>query len=442
MTSSSVSVASPVSASAAPVCRRMFSVELLRLLAICGIAVFHAFLPTFEQIVALGPQASVLQGGAGAPVSDVALLAASRPLVWALALLQLLGSWGNHVFFMISGFFLIPSAAERSCGPCFWSGQVRSTAWRVVKVVAAVAFYALIFVAVNRWIMPVADAGSVWWVTYNIEFVWLYMFFIALAPLIGWVAARCGKRWQAWLAGGVLLVLYAFNVYVALTSRGDFGQLTAASWRKQIGAVSYFASFILAGVLGIVIRRARRSEEAEKSCGSPAKRAVWMSRGFWLSVIGCVVALAMLIAAVFAMRGDYVLLSALSFKSTSPISFVLAVAALMVAVCPRGVRNREAGTRFVGKGKALIETLASGILGYYIAQALGYGVMRVIQTRLTASALSHASAAALAGSTLECAGWQLAWCLCAIVAALALVVIICLLDRLIRQPLLRQIKLA
>lgn len=440
MTSSSVSVAAP--ASAAPARRRMFSVELLRLLAICGIAVFHAFLPIFEQMVVLGPQASVLQGGAGAPVSDVAVLAASRPLVWVLALLQLLGSWGNHVFFMISGFFLIPSAAERSREPHFWSAQVRSTAWRVVKVVAAVAFYVLIFVAVNRWLMPVEDIGSVWWVTYNIEFVWLYMFFIALAPLIGWVVARCGKRWQAWLAGGVLLVLYALNVYVALTARGDFGQLTAASWRKQIGAVSYFVSFVLAGVLGIMIRRAHRGERAEKSDGSPVERYVWMLRGFWLSIIGCVAALAMLLAAVFTMRRDYGLLSALSFKSTSPISFVLAVAALMVAVCSRGVRNHEAGTRAAKKGKALIEMLTSGILGYYIAQALGYGVMRVIQNRLTAPSLSRASAAALAGSALECAGWQLAWCLSAIFAALALVVIICLIDRLIRQPLLRQVKLA
>lgn len=436
MTSSSVSVAAP--AFAAPARRRMFSVELLRLLAICGIAVFHAFLPTFEQIVALGPRASVLQGGVGVPVSDVALLAASRPLAWVLALLQLLGSWGNHVFFMISGFFLIPFAAERSREPRFWSVQVRSTAWRVLKVVAAVAFYALIFGAVNRWLMPVADAGSVWWVTYNIEFVWLYMFFIALAPLIGWVVARCDKRWQAWLAGGVLLALYMLNVYVALTARGDFGQLSAMSWRKQIGAVSYLGSFILAGVLGTVIRRASGGEGREKSGGSSVGRRVWMTREFWLCVIGCVVALAMLLAAVFAVRSDYGLLAALSFKSTSPISFVLALAALMVAVCPRSGRNRETD----GRVASLIETLASGILGYYITQALGYSIMEVIQTRLAAPALSHASAAALAGSTLECAGWQLVWCLSAIFAALVLVVIICLLDRLIRQPLLHQAKLA
>lgn len=438
MTSSNVSVVAPASASAVSARRRMFSVELLRLLAICGIAVFHAFLPTFEQMVALGSQVALLQNGAGAPISDIALLATSRPLVGVLAFLQLLGSWGNHVFFMISGFFLIPSAAERSRKSRFWSGQVRSTAWRVAKVVAAVAFYALIFVAVNRWLMPVADAGTVWWVTYNIEFVWLYVFFIALAPLIGWVVARCGKRWQAWLAGGVLLALYMLNVYVALTARGDFVQLTAMNWRKQIGAVSYLGSFILAGVLGTVIRRASRREGREKFGWSSVGRCVWMTRGFWLCVIGCVAALAMLLAAVFAVRGDYGLLSALSFKSTSPISFVLAVAALMASVCPRSGRNRETD----GRAAAFIEMLASGILGYYITQALGYSIMGVIQTRLAAPALTHASAAALAGSMLECAGWQLAWCLSAIFAALALVVIICLLDRLIRQPLLRQVKLA
>ncbi|WEV75130.1 hypothetical protein [Bifidobacterium sp. ESL0800] len=466
-TSSSPSAPAGSSVRRAPSRRRMFSVELLRLLAIGGIAVFHAFLPTYGQIVALGPQAAAMASRSGALIPALAVLASTRPLVWAVAVLELLGAWGNHVFFMISGFFLVPKAAERSREPHYWAGQLRSTAHRILKVVAAVVFYAVIFMAVNRWIMPVSDAGTMWWVTYNLEFIWLYMFFIALAPVIGWVAGRCRKRWQAGLVGIALVELYVLNAYVALGARGDFGQLSAMNWRKQIGAVSYLASFIIAGVLGSVIRRSRRNVAAGEVSGKTSKREpAWLTRRFWLAVIVGVAVLAMVLSAVFVARDDYGLLSALSFKSTSVISFLLALSSLMIAVCGGRVRKgtndegvslprngnvrsaaemQTAGSAAAppaGKTKAALEALASGILGFYIAQALGYSIMEIVQTYFTAIPLKHVAAAALAGSVLHSAFWEVAWFLTAIVVALALVVIICLFDRFVRQPLLRLVNLA
>ena len=74
---------------------RNTSIEALRLFAVAGIAIFHTFQWTFQATCA------------GLP--DYATLAVF-PYSGALGFINLLGCWANEVFFIISGYFLIPSA--------------------------------------------------------------------------------------------------------------------------------------------------------------------------------------------------------------------------------------------------------------------------------------------------------------------------------------------
>lgn len=76
-------------------------VEALRLAAIAGIAVFHTFQSWFAAAVS----------GAWAP---------GTAALWALGTISLLGAFGNHVFFAVSAYFLIPSAVRASQQQGYW----------------------------------------------------------------------------------------------------------------------------------------------------------------------------------------------------------------------------------------------------------------------------------------------------------------------------------
>ncbi|MGK4256116.1 hypothetical protein [Bifidobacterium pullorum] len=59
----------------------------------------------------------------------------SDPAVLAvLGVIALMGAWGNHVFFMISGFYLIPSLARRSTQAGYWLDALRGTVRRVLVI--------------------------------------------------------------------------------------------------------------------------------------------------------------------------------------------------------------------------------------------------------------------------------------------------------------------
>lgn len=76
---------------------RNTSIEALRLIAVAGIAIFHTFQWTFQAVCTGLPEYAPL---------------AVFPYSGALGFINLLGCWANEVFFMISGYFLIPSAVR------------------------------------------------------------------------------------------------------------------------------------------------------------------------------------------------------------------------------------------------------------------------------------------------------------------------------------------
>ena len=100
-------------------------VEALRLAAIVGISLFHTMMPWTAQ--------ALCDPAAGC--SRIGDLLGSEPAVLAvLGVIALMGAWGNHVFFMISGFYLIPSLARRSTQAGYWLDALRSTVRRVLVI--------------------------------------------------------------------------------------------------------------------------------------------------------------------------------------------------------------------------------------------------------------------------------------------------------------------
>ena len=80
-----------------PKAARNISIEALRLVAVAGIAIFHTFQWAFQAACAGMPEYAPF---------------AAFPYSGVLGFINLLGCWANEVFFMISGYFLIASAAR------------------------------------------------------------------------------------------------------------------------------------------------------------------------------------------------------------------------------------------------------------------------------------------------------------------------------------------
>lgn len=423
---------------------RIFAVEMLRLLAIVGIAIFHTFLPAFESVLGYGPWPTV-------PNVPISAVTGTLWAVWLVMMIKFVGAWGNHIFFMISGYFLIPRMMRDSLEPGYWRKQAVSTARRVAQVLATVAFYTLIMLAVDRFVAPVASAGWKEWFLLGLEFIWVYTLVVAFAPAVAWLLARIA-RWNATvlvaLAAVAMMLVYALNAYVAFTSTGSFALL---DWRKWMGALSYAVSFMLAGLVGHAIRRARgvvagygREAGREKS-----GRPLWMRAGVWAWTLAAVLAVLSAVVAWAVAKGDYPLMYRLSFKSTSAFSFVLAVCSLMIAVTrgrSDGVRDdgvRDATTALPAAAPShfhnAVQALASGILGFYVVQSLAGGLWKPLCERAMAPALANA---ALVGGQAARFGWLIVWFAIGIAFSVAFVAVVCVCDRCIRQPLLRVLKLS
>ena len=188
--------------SQSPAPRRNPRIEALRLVAIAGIAVFHTLLPWFD----------MAQLGWWVPSAPVALI---------LGVVSLLGAFGNHVFFLVSGLFLLPRAADASEQPGYWHAQARSTARRALVIVLSVALYAAAALAVSAWVTPVpgVSLAETGWLVGGLEFIWVYLVVIAICPVIGWAWRRLPH------VGGVTFALvacvFAVNAYIAFVSPGE-----------------------------------------------------------------------------------------------------------------------------------------------------------------------------------------------------------------------------
>ncbi|MBT1175785.1 acyltransferase family protein [Bifidobacterium sp. LC6] len=392
--------------------KRNSYVEMLRVLAIAGISVFHVFQPWFAATAVATPIDQL------SPENQVI---ASNPLAMLLlGLIALLGATGNHMFYMISGFYLVPSAARKShtmTSAEYWREQFAATARRALIIVLSVLFYIAVCYVINVFV-TVPEIGTVVWWSYGLEFVWLYLVFVVIAPVFAWIVERANPRVLWTLMVIALVVVFALNLYIAFINPQDTAR-GLSDWRKQMSAVTYLVSFLFAGVVGVDVRKAG-------GLGRVSAQA-------WRRAATALALLVLLVEAVLVVLDERQLMMALSYKSTSLISFLGAWFALMIATAAHG--NGEADVAHSARSMPeniarCITAVASGILGFYIAQSLLGGIWH---TQCTAI---------MKGLLLQGNAWSLAAALTfGVLFALAFVLLVTIFDYVTRQPLLRLLRL-
>lgn len=299
-------------------------VEALRLVAAASIAVFHTFMPWFYELTH--------SYGLGAYIVDNPV---ATPL---LGFFNLLGAFGNNVFFLISGLFLVPAAARASLQDGYWAAQRAKTAARVKQILATVALYLALILGVSAFAFPIEGVSLcelpsllVW-----LEFIWVYLALTALAPAIGWVWARI-RRPKA-TAAVIIAAVFAVNAYIAFFDMGDLDR-GLLDWRKLMSAVTYFAAFI----------------------GGAALADVRLRPGAAATLLAAAVGVSLGVECKLAWSRELLLMYATSFKSTSALSFAMAATAVLFA-------RRNGGKK--GAGLGLATRFSPSILGFYILQSL------------------------------------------------------------------------
>lgn len=332
-----------------PKAARNIPIEALRLVAVAGIAVFHTFQWTF-QAVCIG-------------VPEYAPLAMS-PYSGALGFINLLGCWANEVFFMISGYFLIASAASAWDGGATWKSQMQRTAQRLGKVILPTAFYCLVALAWSTVVSPIPDItlNTHYWYTLGLEFIWVYAATVFMAPLFGLAKSRLSKRSYTAAVIVVGILVFVVNGYLAAMSATSAGEF---SWlQKLMSAATYVVAFLIGGLL----------RDVTDAMDSDRAGALGMRS------LVTVLVLNIILEGELSFTGNLTVMATLSYKSTSLVSFALAAASLLFAATRRSASDnpRTAGA---------IVTLSTATLGFYVMQSLTSSLWRPVFNTLLANKL-------------------------------------------------------
>lgn len=328
---------------------RNISIEALRLVAVAGIAVFHTFQWTFQATCAGLPEYAPL---------------AAFPYSGVLGFINLLGCWANEVFFMISGYFLIASAARAWDGGATWKSQMQRTAQRLGKVVMPAAFYCVVALSWSTAVSPIPDVtlSTHYWYTLGLEFIWVYAATVFMAPWFGLAKSRLSQKSYTTTVIAVGILAFVVNGYIAAmstTSAGDFSWL-----QKLMSAVTYVIAFLIGGLL----RDVTDAMDSDK-VGTLGMRS-----------LAAVLAIATILEGALSFTCNLTAMATLSYKSTSLISFALAAASLLFAATRRSASGnpRTAG---------VIVTLSTSTLGFYVMQSLTSSLWRPVFNTLLANIL-------------------------------------------------------
>ena len=348
---------------------------MLRLVAILAIAVFHTFQPWFSAAVD--------------PASDWAIAhpwLGSSPVRTVLGCINLLGAYGNDIFFLISGYFLLPRAIENP-------HQAKKTLRRVALVLASVMLYAVLVLGVSSLWFPIDGIGldDLGWLLEGLEFIWVYLAVVLVTPVLALVARRAPHRRGMALAA--ILATLTVNAYIAFLSPGDADR-GLLEWRKLMSALTYLMAYIAGALMA-------RSRGDEKSGGRK---------------LACAMGICLLLEAALAFSNRPDLLAATSFKSTSALSFMLAVASARFATSQSEEKRVHPLTRY-----------ANSILGFYIVQSMTSGWWRPLFEDLTFAAATYGFCFLV---------------ICGTLLSLALIVGVVLFDQALRIRLLKALRLA
>lgn len=332
-----------------PKAARNIPIEALRLVAVAGIAVFHTFQWTF--------QAACVGAVEYAPL-------AMSPYSGVLGFINLLGCWANEVFFMISGYFLIASAARAWDGGATWKSQMQRAAQRLGKVILPTAFYCLMALAWSTVVSPIPDVSlhAHYWYTLGLEFIWVYAATVFMAPLFGLAKSRLSKR--SYTAAVIVVGILAFvvNGYLAAMSATSGGEF---SWlQKLMSAATYVVAFLIGGLL----------RDVTDAMDSDRAGALGMRS------LVTVLVLNIILEGELSFTGNLTAMAALSYKSTSLISFVLAATSLLFAATRRSASDNP-------RAAGVIVTLSAATLGFYVMQSLTSSLWRPVFNTLLANIL-------------------------------------------------------
>lgn len=317
---------------------RNTSIEALRLVAVAGIAVFHTFQWTFQAVCISVPEYAPL---------------AAFPYSGLLGFINLLDCWANEVFFMISGYFLIPSAVHALQNRSSARGLIYKSFTRLKKIVLPTLFYctACLFVSMYVYPLPEISLHEIGWLTLGIEFIWVYAASVLLVPMIALARQRIGSKRAPFVVALLVFATFGINCYIAATANEVAGVVL---WRKLMSAVTYLVAFIAAGEMRFVLEHHGNASGAQKS-----KIAL-------IGLVTATIALELLLSA----NSQYDALWKLSYKSTSVISFILAAASVAAALHqPR---------HEVPAADKTIMSLAAGTLAFYAVQSFTCNVWRPI----------------------------------------------------------------
>ena len=332
-----------------PKAARNIPIEALRLVAVAGIAVFHTFQWTF-QAVCVG-------------AVEYAPLAMS-PYSGVLGFINLLGCWANEVFFMISGYFLIASAASAWDGGATWKSQMQRTAQHLGKVIMPTAFYCLAALAWSTVVSPIPDVtlNTHYWYTLGLEFIWVYAATVFMAPWFGLAKSRLSQKTYTTTVIAVGILVFVVNGYLAAMSATSAGEF---SWlQKLMSATTYVVAFLIGGLL----------RDVTNTMNSDRAGALGMRS------LAAVLVLTAILEGELSFTGKLAAMATLSYKSTSLISFALAAASLLFAATRRSAsgNSRTAGA---------IVTLSTATLGFYVMQSLTSSLWRPVFNTLLANIL-------------------------------------------------------
>lgn len=332
-----------------PKAARNIPIEALRLVAVAGIAVFHTFQWTF-QAVCVG-------------AVEYAPLAMS-PYSGVLGFINLLGCWANEVFFMISGYFLIASAALAWSDGATWTSQIQRTTQRLGKVILPTAFYCLVALAWSTVVSPIPDVtlNTHYWYTLGLEFIWVYAATVFMTPWFGLAKSQLPQKTYTTTVIAVGILAFVVNGYLAAMSATSAGEF---SWlQKLMSAVTYVIAFLIGGLL----RDVTDAMDSDRA-GTLGMRS-----------LVTVLALATILEGALSFTGNLTAMAALSYKSTSLISFALAAASLLFAA----TRRRASGNP---RTAGVIVTLSTATLGFYVMQSLTSSLWRPVFNTLLANIL-------------------------------------------------------
>lgn len=328
---------------------RNTSIEALRLVAVAGIAVFHTFQWTF--------QAACVGAVEYAPL-------AMSPYFGVLGFINLLGCWANEVFFIISGYFLIASAARAWNDRANWASQMQRTVQRLGKLVLPTAFYCLAALTWSTVVSPIPDVSLAthYWYTLGLEFIWVYAATVFMAPLFGLAKSRLSKKSYTATVIAVGILVFVVNGYLAAMSATSAGEF---SWlQKLMSAVTYVIAFLIGGLL----RDVTDAIDSDRAAALGMRSLV------------TVLVLTIILEGILSFTGNLTAMATLSYKSTSLISFVLAATSLLFAATRRSASGnpRTAG---------VIVTLSTATLGFYVMQSLTSSLWRPVFNTLLANIL-------------------------------------------------------